>query len=169
MRTRRLAFLAVGCFRHCATVVATPSLNFPVNLQVPPVARVSQQFSFTFARSTFLGSEEVISYSLLTEPAWLQLNSDTRTLSGNATADDAGAKTFRLVATDSSGSAFSEVTLVVTGAVATADVATDPDSYRAAVTDLESDGTPRKEAILQVARRAGVPKREVYDAVHVDR
>lgn len=50
----------------------------------------------------------------MTEPAWLQLNSDTRTLSGNATTDDVGAKTFRLVATDSSGSAFSEVTLVVT-------------------------------------------------------
>ena len=62
-----------------------------------------------------------------------------------------------------------EVTLVVTGAVATADVAADPDSYRAAVADLESGGTPRKEAIVQVARRAGVPKREVYDAVHVDR
>ena len=62
-----------------------------------------------------------------------------------------------------------EVTLVVTGAVATADVAADPDSYRAAVADLESAGTPRKEAILQVARRAGIPKREVYDAVHVDR
>ena len=62
-----------------------------------------------------------------------------------------------------------EVTLVVTGAVATADVAADPDSYRAAVADLESAGTPRKDAILQVARRAGVPKREVYDAVHVDR
>ena len=62
-----------------------------------------------------------------------------------------------------------EVTLVVTGAVATADVAADPDSYRAAVADLETAGTPRKDAILQVARRAGVPKREVYDAVHVDR
>ncbi len=62
-----------------------------------------------------------------------------------------------------------EVTIVVTGAVAVTDVAADPDSYRAAVADLEADGTTRKEAILQVARRAGVPKREVYDAVHVDR
>jgi len=59
-----------------------------------------------------------------------------------------------------------EVTVVVTGAVATPDVAADPDSYRVAVADLESTGTPRKESILQVARRAGVPKREVYDAVH---
>ena len=62
-----------------------------------------------------------------------------------------------------------EVTIVVSGAVAVADVAADPDSYRAAVADLEADGTSRKDAILQVARRAGVPKREVYDAVHVER
>jgi 16S rRNA (cytidine1402-2'-O)-methyltransferase len=62
-----------------------------------------------------------------------------------------------------------EVTIVVTGAEAVAAVAADPDSYRAAVADLEATGTPRKEAIVQVARLAGVPKREVYDAVHVDR
>ncbi len=35
-----------------------------------------------------------------------------------------------------------EVTIVVTGAVATADVAADPDSYRAAVADLEVAGHP---------------------------
>ena len=62
-----------------------------------------------------------------------------------------------------------EVTIVVTGAEAVAAVAADPDSYRAAVADLEATGTPRKEAIVRVARLAGVPKREVYDAVHVDR
>lgn len=62
-----------------------------------------------------------------------------------------------------------EVTIVVAGAVPTAAVAADPDSYRAAVADLEATGTPRKEAIVQVARLAGVPKREVYDAVHVSR
>ncbi len=61
-----------------------------------------------------------------------------------------------------------EVTVVVSGAVPVAAVAADPDSYRTAVADLESAGTPRKEAILRVARLAGVPKREVYDAVHVD-
>ena len=62
-----------------------------------------------------------------------------------------------------------EVTIVVAGAVPTAAVAADPDSYRAAVADLEATGTPRKEAIVQVARLAGVPKREVYDAVHGSR
>jgi 16S rRNA (cytidine1402-2'-O)-methyltransferase len=35
----------------------------------------------------------------------------------------------------------------------------------AAVAELEADGTPRKEAIAAVARRHGLPKREVYNAV----
>ena len=58
-----------------------------------------------------------------------------------------------------------EVTLVVAGAVPE-QVDTDPVSLAGLVADAESTGTPRKQAILDVARRAGVPKREVYDAVH---
>ena len=59
-----------------------------------------------------------------------------------------------------------EVTLVVSGAVATASLAGDADSLRAAVAAEEQAGTSRKDAIRAVAARAGVPKREVYDAVH---
>ena len=59
-----------------------------------------------------------------------------------------------------------EVTIVVGGAVATAEVPADPEAWRAAVAELEADGVTRKDAILDVARRSGVPKREVYDAVH---
>ena len=47
---------------------------------------------------------------------------------------------------------------------AAAGLATDDDRV-AAVAELEASGTPRKEAIVQVARAAGVPRREVYDAV----
>ncbi len=61
-----------------------------------------------------------------------------------------------------------EVTLVVGGAAAGPDVASDPASLRAAVAQAESLGTSRKEAILSVAARAGLPKRDVYDAVHRD-
>ncbi|MBO9523717.1 MAG: 16S rRNA (cytidine(1402)-2'-O)-methyltransferase [Nocardioidaceae bacterium] len=60
-----------------------------------------------------------------------------------------------------------EVTLVVEGAVLVAD--TDPASLVAQVADAEESGLSRKEAIAAVAKRAGVPKREVYDLVHVDR
>jgi 16S rRNA (cytidine1402-2'-O)-methyltransferase len=59
-----------------------------------------------------------------------------------------------------------EVTIVVAGADAQAEVGTDPESLRAAVAEEEAAGATRKEAIADVARRAGVPKREVYDLVH---
>jgi 16S rRNA (cytidine1402-2'-O)-methyltransferase len=58
-----------------------------------------------------------------------------------------------------------EVTIVVAG-VTGPELAGDADSLRAAVSDLEAEGTSRKEAIVEVARRAGVPKRDVYNLVH---
>jgi 16S rRNA (cytidine1402-2'-O)-methyltransferase len=58
-----------------------------------------------------------------------------------------------------------EVTIVVAGADADA-ATTDPDTLRALVASEESAGVPRKQAIADVARRSGVPKRVVYDLVH---
>ena len=59
-----------------------------------------------------------------------------------------------------------EVTIVVEGSSGGPAVDTDPGSLRAAVASLEESGSTRKEAIAEVARRAGLPKREVYDVVH---
>jgi 16S rRNA (cytidine1402-2'-O)-methyltransferase len=59
-----------------------------------------------------------------------------------------------------------EVTIVVTGADPSAEVADDPDSLRAAVAALEAEGLTRKDAIVETAKRAGVPKREVYNLIH---
>jgi len=59
-----------------------------------------------------------------------------------------------------------EVTIVVEGAGERAEVPHDPTAWRELVAELEMNGMPRKDAILDVARRAGVPKREVYDVVH---
>ena len=59
-----------------------------------------------------------------------------------------------------------EVTLVLEGADADAvDVSTDPASLASAVAEEAAVGSSRKEAIAEVARRAGLPKRAVYDAV----
>ncbi len=58
-----------------------------------------------------------------------------------------------------------EVTIVVSGAPASGPV-DDPATLVAWVADQEARGVPRKDAIADVARRAGVPKREVYDLVH---
>jgi 16S rRNA (cytidine1402-2'-O)-methyltransferase len=59
-----------------------------------------------------------------------------------------------------------EVTLVVEGAPAPAAVE-DPEVLRDLVALEEETGTPRKQAIAEVAKRSGVPKRSVYEAVHV--
>jgi 16S rRNA (cytidine1402-2'-O)-methyltransferase len=58
-----------------------------------------------------------------------------------------------------------EVTIVVAGASEDA-TSTDPDTLRALVASEEAAGVPRKQAIADVARRSGVPKRVVYDLVH---
>ena len=62
-----------------------------------------------------------------------------------------------------------EVTIVVEGNVDVVDVPTDAASLAALVAAEEEAGATRKEAILDVARRAGLPKRVVYDAVHKPR
>jgi 16S rRNA (cytidine1402-2'-O)-methyltransferase len=57
-----------------------------------------------------------------------------------------------------------EVTLVVAGAERTA-AALSPADVVAEVAAEEAAGSTRKEAIRTVAERAGLPRREVYDAV----
>ncbi|MGH3739222.1 MAG: 16S rRNA (cytidine(1402)-2'-O)-methyltransferase [Micromonosporaceae bacterium] len=57
-----------------------------------------------------------------------------------------------------------EITLVVAGAPVVA-VARTPEELAAMVAEREAAGTPRKEAIRDVARQLDLPKREVYDAV----
>lgn len=59
-----------------------------------------------------------------------------------------------------------EVTIVVEGASEHIDVPTDPASLAALVAEVEAKGVARKDAILRVAKRVGLPKRDVYDAVH---
>ncbi|MBV2362001.1 16S rRNA (cytidine(1402)-2'-O)-methyltransferase [Streptomonospora nanhaiensis] len=58
-----------------------------------------------------------------------------------------------------------EITLVVAGAVPE-DAPREPEDLVAAVAAHEAEGATRKDAIRDVARELGVPKREVYDAVH---
>lgn len=58
-----------------------------------------------------------------------------------------------------------EITLVVAGAERAATRLSAAD-LAAAVADREATGVPRKRAIQEMAKELGVPKREVYDAVH---
>lgn len=107
-----VALLACWLLRY-QHVAANPSLDFPVNAQVPPVARTSQPYIFVFSASTFTSADGFISYSLFRQPSWLKLISGTRTLSGTPAPEDAGSVAFDLVASDNSGSTTASVTLVV--------------------------------------------------------
>jgi 16S rRNA (cytidine1402-2'-O)-methyltransferase len=58
-----------------------------------------------------------------------------------------------------------EITLVVAGAAAAPSAPPDAAALALEVAEAEAEGVARKEAIATVARRHGVPKREVYAAV----
>ncbi len=59
-----------------------------------------------------------------------------------------------------------EVTIVVTGVPGGPSIENDEESLRAAVARREEAGMSRKDAIVEVAKEAGVPKRDVYNLVH---
>jgi 16S rRNA (cytidine1402-2'-O)-methyltransferase len=59
-----------------------------------------------------------------------------------------------------------EVTIVVAGVPAGPSIDNDDESLRDAVATREDAGMSRKDAIVEVAKQAGVPKREVYNLVH---
>lgn len=100
-----------------ATTGATPTVTYPINSQVPPVARISEPFSYTFSTSTF-SSYLPITYTLSNAPSWLSLDANSRTLSGTPTSKDVGGDAvtaFRveLTASDSSGSVTLNSTFVI--------------------------------------------------------
>ena len=92
---------------------AAPSITFPINSQVPPVARTAQQYQFTFSSTTFNSSSPPVQYSLTNSPSWLELDGPSRTFSGNPGTQDVGSVSFSLIATDMTGSISMGVTLIV--------------------------------------------------------
>ena len=94
-------------------VLCAPDLAFPINAQLPPVAYASKLYSFTFADTTFQSDAQSLSYTLSSNPAWLSIDSASRTLRGTPSQSDVGAVTFSLTAVDASGSTATTVTLVV--------------------------------------------------------
>lgn len=95
------------------SVCATPSINLPINAQVPPVARANQAYSFVFSDSTFSWAGSFIDYGVTNSPGWLRLDSSSRIFSGTPVSADAGSFTVGLVATDETGSSSTSVTFVV--------------------------------------------------------
>ncbi|KAF5962256.1 Bud10-like protein, partial [Fusarium bulbicola] len=94
-----------------------PTINYPINSQLPPVARVDEPFSYVFSRYTFR-SDSKISYSLGDAPKWISIDSKDRRLYGIPTNDtvpsgDVVGQTVEIIAKDDSGSTLLSSTLVV--------------------------------------------------------
>lgn len=108
-------FLALVVLAFVSAVnAAALSANYPINSQLPPVARVSQPFRFEFAERTFANSDSNTKYSLSDAPSWLSVDSGSRALQGTPHSDDTGAKKFKLVASNGSESDSMDVTLIIT-------------------------------------------------------
>ncbi|KAF2271332.1 uncharacterized protein EI97DRAFT_446711 [Westerdykella ornata] len=98
---------------------ASPQVNFPLNSQFPPVARVGQPYFFKFASTTFQPKPDDLQYSLIGNPSWLALNGENQTLSGTPGAGDIGEITFIIAAAGEAGAvANMESRLLVTDAEA---------------------------------------------------
>ncbi|KAI2464439.1 hypothetical protein F4781DRAFT_71847 [Annulohypoxylon bovei var. microspora] len=96
---------------------AAPVDNFPINSQLPPVARISEAFEFIFSPITF-SSPSDITYRLENAPKWLSIDSASRRLFGTPSDEDVPpgevvGVPIELVAEDETGSTTAKPTLVV--------------------------------------------------------
>ena len=112
-----MPFLFTLCLSILGTLPlfhAIPQLSFPINAQVPPLAVVSQPFSFTFSPSTFSYDTPSVTYSLSNNtPAWLSFDASTRTFSGTPSSGDMGSVTLTLNANDNTGTAAGDAQFLV--------------------------------------------------------
>ncbi|KAI4737317.1 hypothetical protein E4T50_12179 [Aureobasidium sp. EXF-12298] len=96
-------------------VSALPQVAFPFNSQVPALARANEAYAFQLASATFVsGDGSALVYNLSGAPAWLNLDSATRTLYGKPGRGNTGPNVFKIVATGNDGSVGMDCTLVVT-------------------------------------------------------
>jgi axial budding pattern protein 2 len=105
---------------HILTLVlasSSVSVLFPLDSQLPPIARVDSSYSWKYAEASFLSqTNESLVYSASPLPAWLAFDPATRTFSGTPTLEDEGTPRIKVLATDpeTSDSAASSFSLCVT-------------------------------------------------------
>lgn len=95
-----------------------PTISFPYNAQLPPVARTGSLYSYIFSPHTFR-SDLNLTYALGKHPDWLSLEKEERRLFGvpeDATVPagkELVGQPFEIIATDDSGSVTMQSTIVV--------------------------------------------------------
>jgi hypothetical protein len=84
-------------------VSALLQVEYPLNLQLPPVAIVDEPYLYQFAPTTFQIDSDTVQYSLVGNPSWLSLDSKNRTLSGIPHVSDVGEISFTIAAAGLAG------------------------------------------------------------------
>ena len=93
------------------------SVIFPLDSQLPPIARVGSSYSWKFAEGSFLSQRNAsLVYSTSPLPAWLTFDPASRTFSGTPALEDEGTPRIKVLATDPETSDFaaSPVSLCIT-------------------------------------------------------
>ncbi|KAI0782620.1 hypothetical protein C8Q75DRAFT_497574 [Abortiporus biennis] len=110
-----LSLFATFVFIH--TVLAYVSVYFPLENQLPPIARIGEPFSWTFSYDTFI-SDSASAFDLTTSmlPAWLSFDPYSSTFHGTPRTSDEGTPEVTVTAHEpsSSGSVSSSFTLCIT-------------------------------------------------------
>lgn len=108
---------ALSLYSFLQVVTAEPTISFPFNAQLPPVARIGSLYAYSFSPHTFR-SDLNITYSLGNHPDWLSLEGPERRLYGipedkNVPPGEVVGQDFQIIATDESGSATLDATIVI--------------------------------------------------------
>ncbi|KAF5022418.1 hypothetical protein F66182_5558 [Fusarium sp. NRRL 66182] len=112
-----LSFTVIVLLNIVGLTYCQPTINFPINSQLPPVARVDEPFSYIFSQYTFQ-SDSNISYSLGEAPEWLSIDSEERRLygtpvDGSVPKGKVVGQTIEVIANDGTGSKLLSSILVV--------------------------------------------------------
>lgn len=97
------------------TPASSVSLVNPVENQLPLIARIGQDYSWSFSQATFNSSSaNSLIYTASNLPDWLTFDASSRSFQGTPAASDEGNPEITVTAKDSSSSASSTFTLCVT-------------------------------------------------------
>ncbi len=109
----RLLLIFMGIWE----VMSVPNLTFPFKNQLPPIARVGENYLYTLAPNTFSSKNGAITYSIQNKPDWLSFDSTSQTFSGYPTiSSNTEVETiwFDIVASDNEGSATDNSSITIT-------------------------------------------------------
>ena len=102
-------------FVAVSAVLATVSLDNPLDGQFPLIARIDENYTWTMSSKTFSTDlDKSLDYSVSGLPAWLTFDNRTLTLYGVSAAADEGRPTITVTASDTESTATSSFILCVT-------------------------------------------------------